>query len=229
MGKIVAVGGGSFEYGEIWTMIEYIRSLTDKEHPKMLFLPTASFDSRDDTPKFIEAFAKYGCTGDALYLTDESLTYDEIKEKILGSDIVYVDGGNLKFLMDTWNKTGATEIFREAYEKGIILSGLSSGAMCWFDMGWDDCLEGNEFAFIDCVGLLPYCNCPHFEADYWHRFKDEIKKLNGPDGMGIDNDVCVGFIDGKIEVVKHEQEKSAFLYRKANGFEEEDMAELYKA
>ena len=140
MGKIVAIGGGSFEYGEIWTMIEHVRSLCDKEHPKMLFLPTASFDSRDDTQTFIDAFAKYGCTGEGLYLTDESLTYDEIREKILGSDIVYVDGGNLKFLMDTWNKTGATQIFREAYEKGIVLSGLSSGAMCWFDMGWDDCL-----------------------------------------------------------------------------------------
>ena len=131
--------------------------------------------------------------------------------------------------MDTWNKTGATEIFREAYEKGIILSGLSSGAMCWFDMGWDDCLEGGEFAFIDCVGLLPYCNCPHFESEHWHRFKDEIKRLNGPDGMGIDNDVCVSFVDGKITVVKHEQEKSAFLYRKDNNFEEEDMAAIYNA
>ena len=81
----------------------------------MLFLPTASFDSRGDTQTFIDAFAKYGCTGEGLYLTDESLTYDEIREKILSSDIVYVDGGNLKFLMDTWNKTGATQIFREAY------------------------------------------------------------------------------------------------------------------
>ena len=83
MGKIVAIGGGSFEYGEIWTMIEHICSLCDKEHPRMLFLPTASFDSHDDTQTFIDAFAKYGCTGEGLYLTDESLTYDEIREKIL--------------------------------------------------------------------------------------------------------------------------------------------------
>ena len=211
MGKIVALGGGSFEYGEMWPLLRHIRSLCEKENPKWLFLPTASFDDPGDE-------------GEALYLTDESLTYDEIRAKILGSDIVYVDGGNLKFLMDTWNKTGATEILREAYEKGIILSGLSSGAMCWFDWGWDDCLEGGVFTFVECVGLLPYCNCPHYESASWQNFKHEIKNLGSHDGLAIDNDVAVTFIDGKIaNVLSVEEGKKAWLLPKEKAFVEEEL------
>ena len=222
MGTIVALGGGSFEYGEMWPLLTHIRSLCKKENPKWLFLPTASFDDPGDTPQFLSAFNKVGGEGDVLYLTDESLTYDDIRAKILGSDIVYVDGGNLKFLMDTWNKTGATEIFREAYEKGIILSGLSSGAMCWFDWGWDDCLEGGVFTFVECVGLLPYCNCPHYESASWQNFKHEIKNLASHDGLAIDNDVAVTFVDGKIaNVLSVEDGKKAWLLKKGNGFKEE--------
>lgn len=226
MGKIVALGGGSFEYGEMWPLLRHIRSLCEKENPKWLFLPTASFDDPGDTPIFLSAFKEVGGEGEALYLTDESLTYDEIRAKILGSDIVYVDGGNLKFLMDTWNKTGATEILREAYEKGIILSGLSSGAMCWFDWGWDDCLEGGVFTFVECVGLLPYCNCPHYESASWQNFKHEIKNLGSHDGLAIDNDVAVTFIDGKIaNVLSVEDGKKTWLLKKDNGFKEESLSD----
>lgn len=226
MGKIVAIGGGSFEYGEMWPLLRHIRSLCEEENPKWLFLPTASFDDPGDTLQFISAFKEVGGEGDVLYLTDESLAYDEIRAKILGSDIVYVDGGNLKFLMDTWNKTGATEILREAYEKGIILSGLSSGAMCWFDWGWDDCLEGGVFTFVECVGLLPYCNCPHYESASWQNFKHEIKNLGSHDGLAIDNDVAVTFIDGKIaNVLSVEDGKKAWLLKKDNGFKEESLSD----
>lgn len=224
MGKIVALGGGSFEYGEMWPLLRHIRSMTPAENPKWLFLPTASFDNPGDTPVFLDAFREVGGEGDVLYLTDESLTYNDIREKILGSDIVYVDGGNLKFLMDTWNKTGATEVFREAYEKGIVLSGLSSGAMCWFDWGWDDCLEGGVFTFVECVGLLPYCNCPHYESASWQNFKNEIKNLSSHDGLAIDNDVAVTFVDGKItDVLAVEEGKKAYLLKKEKGFKEEAL------
>ena len=225
MGKIVALGGGSLEEGELAPIFEYIRSLSSAEKPKMLFLPTASFDCRDGSEAFIAAFEALGCVGEALYLTDESLTKEEIREKIVSSDIVYVDGGNLKFLMDTWNKTGATQAFREAYENGTVLSGLSSGAMCWFDCGYDDCGEDNEFMFIDCVGLLPYCNCPHYESDYWQPFKIAVKEQNKYDGIAVDNRVAVSFVDGEISVIKSDTARTAYLLKKDNGYVEENMAE----
>ena len=72
--------------------------------------------------------------------------------------------------MNTFKATGADEALREAYKRGKVLSGLSSGAMCWFDMGYDDCGENGSFMFVDCIGLLPYCYCPHFISERWQSF-----------------------------------------------------------
>ena len=64
MGTIVALGGGSFEYGEMWPLLRHIRSLCEKENPKWLYLPTASFDNPGDTPQFMSAFKEVGGEGD---------------------------------------------------------------------------------------------------------------------------------------------------------------------
>ena len=99
--------------------------------------------------------------------------------------------------MDTWKRTGADKIFRKAYEKGVILSGYSSGAMCWCDEGWDDCGENHAFMFIDCIGLLPYCCAPHYDSDYWHVFQDAIKTRT-KQGLAIDNGAAVVFKGDEI-------------------------------
>ena len=39
----------------------------------------------------------------------------------------------LPYMLDIWKKNKLEQIFKEAYEKGIILSGVSAGAVCWFD------------------------------------------------------------------------------------------------
>ena len=46
MGKIVAIGGGEIGEGETLAIDKEIVSLTGKDHPRALFIPTASSDSR---------------------------------------------------------------------------------------------------------------------------------------------------------------------------------------
>jgi Peptidase E len=69
---------------------EIIR-LSGKKHPKVLFIPTASGDS----PLYYETFKKYygekmGFKTDVLYLLKTKPSLEQIKEKILNSDIVYI-------------------------------------------------------------------------------------------------------------------------------------------
>ena len=49
--------------------------------------------------------------------------------------------------MDTWKATKTDKYLLEAYEKGTVLSGASSGAMCWFKEGYDDCID-EQFVFV---------------------------------------------------------------------------------
>ena len=56
-------------------------------------------------------------------------------KKDFWSDIIYVGGGNTLKMMKVWKKTGVDKMLKQAYEKGIVLSGLSAGSICWFRWG----------------------------------------------------------------------------------------------
>lgn len=222
MGIIIGVGGGRYSDREVMPIFEKIVEICGKQNPKVLFVPTAGFDDMDGDEDIFALFEELGASVSPLILTDESLTYDAIEEIILSSDIVYAGGGNLKFLMDTWKKTGADKAFKKAYEKGVILSGYSSGSMCWFAEGYDDCGENHEFMFIECLGLLPYCNCPHYESDYWQPFKEAVKKRSFT-GLAVENGAAYIWDNGKVTTMCGNDGGSVYLLRKENGFAEERL------
>ena len=200
MGKIIAIGGGRYDDGEIRNILEYIASCAKKENPSVLFLPTAGFDDIEGDEHIRDIFLGCGCSFDYLFLTDKTLTKDSIRNRILSADVIYVGGGNVEFMMNTWNETGASDALREAYEKGIIMSGYSAGAVCWFNEGYDDCGPDRSFIFCDCLGILPYSACPHFEGNGWYNFKDEIK-TRPMSGIGIENGAALIFEDGKFSTM----------------------------
>lgn len=220
MGVIIGIGGGRYSDEEVMPIFEKIVELCGKKNPKVLFVPTAGFDDMEGDEDIFALFEKLGATVSPLLLTDESLTYSDIENAILNCDIVYAGGGNLKFLMDTWKKTGADVAFRKAFEKGIILSGYSSGSMCWFAEGYDDCGENHEFMFIDCLGLLPYCNCPHYESGYWQSFKDAVKTRNLT-GLALENGAACIWNNGKVTTMCGNDGGKVYLMRKENGFAQE--------
>ena len=75
---------------------------------------------------------RLGCHIDVLYLAKSKASGQEIRKNILGSDIIYVGGGNTLKMMNLWRKLGIEKILKEAAEKGIVLAGVSAGAVCWF-------------------------------------------------------------------------------------------------
>ena len=83
MGKIVASGGISFNDEEGLKVFEKIVDLCNAENPKVLYVPTAGHDNYDDFDDLKKQFSDLGCKEyDVLVLTDKSLTYEEMKNKI---------------------------------------------------------------------------------------------------------------------------------------------------
>jgi dipeptidase E len=135
--KIVAMGGG--EIGrpidfkdpskgrypiETRAIDKEIIRLTGKKHPKVVLLPTAS----GDHPGYFQTFERYygkmlDCDVQALLLKREKPSREEIRKILLGSDIIYVGGGNTLKMMKLWRKLGVDNVLRQAYEKGIVLCG----------------------------------------------------------------------------------------------------------
>ncbi|MFR1244920.1 MAG: MFS transporter [Acutalibacteraceae bacterium] len=156
--------------------------------------------------------------------TDPANTREHIYNTLVSTDIVYAGGGNLEFMMNTFKATGADEALREAYKRGKVLSGLSSGAMCWFDMGYDDCGENGSFMFIDCIGLLPYCYCPHFISERWQSFGTAVIGCR-VSGIGAEDGAALIFKDGHFSAMCGNDGGSVFYFDKNNGFAKSDITE----
>lgn len=224
MGKIVAIGGGRFDNGEITNIIDEIVSLCDKENPKMLFLPTAGYDDVEGDEFMEQAFMDNGCSADRLFLTDKSLTEEDVKNAILSADIIYAGGGNLEFLMNTWKETKADKYLLEAYKKGTILSGYSSGAMCWFDSGYDDCGPERAFVFIECLGILPFSNCPHYQGGDWASFAQAIRTRD-ENGIAVDNGAAIVFDGNNVYCVSGNEDGDVYFIDKNDNYKQINITE----
>ena len=89
MGKLVAIGGGEIAGGETLAIDKEIVSLTGKNRPRALFIPTASSDSREYWQVFQNVYGKeLGCETDVLYLLGVSPTKRELEQKILSADLI---------------------------------------------------------------------------------------------------------------------------------------------
>ena len=160
--NIVAIGGGGFGRSLGSLEIEkYIISLVDKKRPKICFIPTASGDSSLYKLNFYRAFSKLDCI--TTHIDFFSRT-ENLEEKVLSQDIIYVGGGNTKSMLAVWKEWNLDNILLDAYEKGIVMSGVSAGAICWFEKGITDSFA-KELNIINCLGIVSGIACPHFDEE----------------------------------------------------------------
>ncbi len=160
--NIVAIGGGGFGRSLGSLEIEkYIISLINKKRPKICFIPTASGDNSLYKLNFYRAFSKLDCITSHIDFFSRT---ENLEDKLLKQDIIYVGGGNTKSMLAVWREWNLYEILRNAYEKGIVMSGVSAGAICWFDKGITDSYA-EELAIIDCLGIVEGVACPHFDEE----------------------------------------------------------------
>ena len=223
MGKIVAIGGG-FGGDESWDLAEYVISLTGKEHPLYLQIPTTSYDFPDEGS--IAVFAKMGCDIEILCPSHSDVTEEEIADKIRRADLINVPGGNLEYTMRIWNRTNCSKYLKEAFERGAVLFGQSSGSMCWFRQGFDDCGKRNDWMFVDCLDLIPFCNVPHYDSGGWQEYNAFADKTP-LSTVACENEAALVFIDGEYSVMASARrpDATAYFFDAENGYKRTDMRE----
>ena len=134
--QIFAMGGGGFTMEPANPLLDdFVLSLPGTAEPKILFLPTASGDTSAPLNAFRERFAHRTCVASDLSLFRLTETTRPLEEIVLEQDIVYVGGGSMRNLLALWRAHGLEHILVRAWEQGIVLAGLSAGAMCWFGAG----------------------------------------------------------------------------------------------
>lgn len=229
MKKIIAIGGG--EIGRPGYPIETTKidkeiiKLSGKKNPRLLFVPTASSDSESYFSVVKKYFGKtLDCKVDVLYLIKDKLTKKEIEAKILGSDIVYVGGGDTLKMMKIWRKMGVDKILVDAHNKGIVLSGLSAGSVCWFKWCNSDSRRFNNpkagLIKVSGLGIINALHCPHYdiEKDREPELKKMMRKTPGV-AIAIDNCCAIEIVDDKYRIISSKQSANAYkVYWKKNKY-----------
>lgn len=153
--QLVAMSGGGFSTQPSAYIDEFIVQLTGKSKCTIAFIPTASRDAQGYIDKFHQAFHAHH----TIHFDTATLASLHVAEVVEAVDILYVGGGDTKYLLDTWRATGFDQVIIEAYQQGVILAGISAGAMCWFEKCFSDniCVEG--------LGIVKGTYCPHYQDD----------------------------------------------------------------
>lgn len=223
---IVAIGGGEFRKNETLLIDKEIVSLAKKQSPKLLFIPTASSDSQSYFDSIKNYFTGLGCQCDVLYLLDKSLSFEDIQNKILSTDIIYVGGGNTLKMMRRWRKLKVDKLLKTAWEKGVVLSGISAGSICWFDFGHSDSAlsyyrNSSNYIKVKGLGFLKGIHCPHYnsESKGVPRKEDFIKMIQKTGGIGIaiDEACAIKFVNEEFQVIQSKKNAHAYRLFKKNG------------
>ncbi len=192
---IIAIGGGGFGRDTSLNLIEkYILSLSIKASPRICFLPTATGDNDTYIVRFYSVFTRLNCIPSHIDFFKRTI---DINDHIMNQDIIFVGGGNTKSMLAVWNDWGMHKILKYAYENGVIMSGVSAGAICWFTSGITDSWE-NELQILPCLDFIKGTCCPHFDEEpsripYVEKILRESKI---PSCVSIEGGSAMHFIDG---------------------------------
>ena len=227
MGKIVAIGGGDMRSLETLAIDKEIIALSGKSRPKTLFIPTASSDSREYWQAFQNAYgAELGCDTDVLYLLNVNPTQDELEEKILSSDVIYVGCGNTLKMMRRWRRLGVDKILEAAYDRGIVLAGLSAGCICWFNWGHSDSMasyhpDNWSYIRVKGMGFIEALGCPHYDSDTDGVKRDQdfqhMVRKHSEVGIAIDNNCAIEVVDNRYRIITSQKGAEAYRLEKQRG------------
>jgi dipeptidase E len=217
--RIVALGGGGFSMEPRNRRLDkWLLSLARAKRPEVLFVPTASGDSTDYIRKFYRAFRRYDCGAKHLDLFNR--TVGSPRDAILTADLVYVGGGNTANLLTIWRVHGVDRAMREAWENGVVLAGVSAGAICWFESGVTDSYGANLQPLRNGLAFLKGSFCPHYDGEKRRRpaFRRLVMRGELPAGFAADDGAAILFQGRAVaDIVASRKGVSAYQVTKSGG------------
>jgi dipeptidase E len=162
MRRFVTLGGGGFSMEpENPLLDDFLLGLTGVARPRVCFVPTAGGDSDNYIMRFYQALAR---KTEASHLALFNRAIRNIDAYLRGHDLIFVGGGNTANMLATWRVHGVVDALAAAADAGVILAGVSAGALCWYEAGVTDSF-GPQLDALDALGWLPGCFCPHYDGD----------------------------------------------------------------
>jgi peptidase E len=197
--RILALGGHDFDrrVGND-AICDLIVELADSRRPRICLLPTASGDPEDQIARFRRGFAERDCLPEVISVFRLGENPVDLREELLGQDVIYAGGGSMLNLLAIWRAHGIDEILRECWREGILICGQSAGAMIWFQAGITS--SQGEPAVAAGLGLLRGSACVHYltEPVRRRRFLRAIADGEIECGLGLEDQTGALFEDTEL-------------------------------
>jgi peptidase E len=188
--------------------------------PKVCLLNTAAGDRPDGIADFYNAAHLRGLDGSHLQLFLMP-NVDDIREHLLGQDVIWVLGGSVAGLLAMWRLHGVDDVMREAWRAGVVLTGVSAGSICWHVGGTTDSFGPDLRPITNGLALVPYSNGVHYDSEKQRRplFQSLVADGTLPAGYATDDGVGVLYHGTEfVEAVAEKPDAGAYyVERDANG------------
>lgn len=204
---LICIGGGELRTKETLKIDGYIaerakeRAAAEGRRAYGLFIPTASHDSMPYFNSFRKTYTSvFDIKADVALTVYGEMNDEKIADKFSKADFLYIGGGDTVFMLEHWKKTGLLERIREAYDRGVMVCGLSAGAICWFEQMYTDSasvMHGElPYAVHEGLNWISGIISPHYNLralDF-----DEIILYNNRDAVGLEDNSAVEIVNGTI-------------------------------
>ena len=221
--KVVAIGGGELKTLETADIDKRIIELTGKTRPKALFIPTASGDAEGYMETFETCYGQhFGCQTRVLKLIQNPPAFEKMSALVLDSDLIYVGGGNTYRMMKIWRRLKLDTVLAEAASRGIVLSGVSAGAICWFKYGHSDSRSFSsnvawDYIRVSGLGFINAVYCPHYHHERREDSFVEMIAKRGGIGIACDNNAAIEIVGNDYRVLTSAPNAKAYKIFKRNG------------
>lgn len=215
--QIIALGGAGFSaQPQNLALDRYILAQARRPSPSICLLPTATGDSDSYIARFYEAYSTLDCRPSSIKLFART---PDLKRTLLSQDVIYVGGGNTKSMLAVWREWDLPAILRTAWASGVVLAGISAGAICWFDYGITDSWA-SELRPLPCLGMLPGTCCPHYDGEIERRpaLQRFVASAEVPAAIALDDGVGAHFVNRRLrQFVRSRPTAFAYTVRREKG------------
>jgi peptidase E len=207
---------------EVGPLTDYALDLTGAtgRKPKVCYLASALGDSAESIRNFYDAARLRGLDGSHLALFPMP-NIEDMREHLLDQDLIWVGGGSVAGLLAMWRLHGVDELMREAWQAGVVLTGVSAGSICWHVGGSTDSFGPDLRPVTDGLALVPFSNGVHYDSEEQRRpiFHSLIGDGTLPNGYATDDGVGVLYRGTEfVEALTERKDKAAYwVYRDESG------------
>jgi len=194
------------------TLLDYVLGLASGR--RLLYVPTAAME---DPALTIWWYERLRGRAEMTHLHFFPWPPSGLRELALDQDVILVTGGNTANALAVWRTHGFDRILREAWQRGILLTGWSAGMICWFEHGVTDSF-GPELAPLECLGLLPGSACPHYDGEEQRRpVYTRLLAAGLPPGVAADDHVALHFVGTELREAVTSRDGAAAYHVEAGG------------